>query len=446
MKRVFGLAFIFCLLCNLSIAQPGKLQKTAANPYEAKLKTITDQVLAVLNGKAPLSNLTGTKVPKAKYGWIEYPAPALAFPGAIDTSLSMKPKWEVTESKRTWRWSTTLMKYPKGTQTEKLKTELMLLSKAMAKLYPAATRNGEMREADAYEGYTTKDFYIQVYTTYLHTYDAPAYLKVSMSFDMPLKQTREQMADSLRKDLDKQMAISYSAKDKIDLIMNWANTLEAIGFDNTAVLSHGTNLFQQVASNDIKLAYAILVEWPRTEDLKTMTAGLSYSQKETIRQMSRAVLDEYYKTTAKQPEPTEKKTPTPVPVVKQKEETDPCKTEVAALAFRPGHWIYGEGRSAIVFNYNCGIHLYTIAWMNSKGRLEFESNVSKENLASRYRLAEGYQANKFILCKDCAGKGYGYGYDRASSYIGSLRIEYNTGNLVRQSCAYCGGKGCMKVN
>lgn len=84
--------------------------------------------------------------------------------------------------------------------------------------------------------------------------------------------------------------------------------------------------------------------------------------------------------------------------------------------------------------------------MNSKGRLEFESDVTKESLASRYQRAEGYQANKFIICRDCAGKGYGYGYDRASSYIGSLRIEYNTGNLVRQSCGYCGGKGCMKVN
>ncbi|MBL7724160.1 MAG: hypothetical protein JNK27_08415, partial [Chitinophagaceae bacterium] len=339
MKRVFSLAFIFCLLCNLSIAQPGKLQKTATNPYEAKLKTITDQVLAVMNGKAPLSKLTGTKLPKAKSGWIDYPVPALAFPGAIDTILSMKPKWEGTENKRTWRWSATLMKYPKGTQTEKLKTELMLLSKAMAKLYPAATRSSEMREADAYEGYTTKDFYIQVYTTYLHTYDAPAYLKVSLSFDMPLKQTREQMADSLRKDLDKQMAISYSGKDKIDLIMNWINTLEAIGFDNTALLSHGTNLFQQVASKDIKLAYAIMMEWPRTEDLKTMTAGLSSSQKEQIKMMTQEVLNAYYNNSSKEPEPTVKVAPKPV--VQQKEETDPCKKEVAALAFRPGHWIYG---------------------------------------------------------------------------------------------------------
>jgi hypothetical protein len=444
MKRAFSLAFIFCLLYNLAIAQPGKLPKTAANPYEAKLKILTGQLLAVINGKAPLSNLTGTKLPKAKYRSFDYPAPALAFPGGLDTSLSMNPKWEGAEGKRSWLWTTTLMKYPKGTQTEKLKTELMLLSNAMAKLYPAATKKNEMREADAYEGYTTKDFYIQFYTTYLHTYDAPAYLKLSLYFDMPLKQTREQMADSLRRDIDKELVQSYSAKEKIASIINWSNTLEAIGYDNAAILSHGTNLFQQIASNDIKLAYAMLMEWPRTNDLQTMTTALSSSQKEAIRQMNQQVLNDYYKTTAKEPEPIEKKTPPTV--VQQKEETDPCKIEVAALAFRPGHWIYGQGRSAIVFNYNCGIHLYTIAWMNSKGRLEFESDVTKESLASRYRLAEGYQANKFIICKDCAGKGYGYGYDRASSYIGTLRIEYNTGNLVRQSCAYCGGKGCMKVN
>ncbi len=445
MKRAFSLAFIFCLLYNLTIAQPGKQLKTAVNPYGAKLKILTDQLLAVMNGKAPLSKLTGTKRPTAKSGWIDYYAPALAFPGGLDTSLTMKVKWETGEGKHSWRWSTTLMKYPKGTQTEKLKTELMLLSNAMAKLYPAATKNSDMREADAYEGYTTKDFYIQVYTSYLHAYDAPAYLKLSLSFDMPLKQTRGQMADSLLKGLDKEMAMTYSAKEKMVLIKNWTNTLEAIGYDNAGILSHATNLFQQIASSDIKLAYAMLMEWPRTDDLKTMTAALSSSQKEAIRQMNQQVLNDYYNSTAKQPEPTEKKAPKP-PVAQQKEETDPCKIEVAALAFKPGHWIYGQGRSAIVFNYNCGIHLYTIAWMNSKGRLEFESDVTKESLASRYRRAEGYQANKFIICRDCAGKGYGYGYDRASSYIGSLRIEYNTGNLVRQSCGYCGGKGCMKVN
>lgn len=444
MKRAFSLAFIFSLLYNLSIAQPGKLQKTAVNPYEVKLKTITEQLLAVVNEKAPMSNLTGTKAPKAKYRSIEYPAPALAFPGGLDTTLSRTLKWEGAENKNSWVWSTTLMRYPKGTQTEKLKAELMLLSKAMAKLYPAATKRSEMKEADAYEGYTAKGFYIEFYTSYLHTYDAPAYLKASLYFNTPQRQTREQLADSLRKDLDKQVAITYPAKNKIDLIVNWSYTLEAIGFDKATVLSHGRQVFQQIASKDIKLAYAMLMEWPNADDLVSMTAGLSPSQKEQIRMMSQEDLNAFYNNSSKEPEPTVKKAPEPV--APQKEETDPCKIEVAALTFRPGHWIYGQGRSAIVFNYNCGIHLYTIAWMNSKGNLEFEADVSKESLASRYQLAEGYQAYKFIICRDCAGKGYGYGYDRASSYIGSLRIEYNTGKLVRQSCGYCGGKGCMKVN
>jgi len=445
MKRAFSFAFSFFLLYTLSIAQPGKLQKTAVNPYEAKLKTLSEQLLAVINNKAPLSKLTGTKPPTAKSGWIDYHAPALAFPGGLDTSLTMKVKWEGAEGKRSWRWNTRLMQYPKGTQTEKLKTELMLLSQAMAKLYPAATKKNKMDELQAWESFTTKDFDVTFYVSYQQAYDVPAYLDISIYFDMPLKQTREQMSDSLRKGIDRKLALSYSAKEKITLIINWTNTLEAVGYDNAAVLSQGTNMFQQIASNDIKLAYAMLMEWPRTDDLKTMTAGLSSSQKEAIKQMTQQVLNDYYNSTAKKPEPTEKKIPPP-PVVQQKEETDPCKIEVAALVFRPGHWIYGQGRSAIVFNYNCGIHLYTIAWMNSKGRLEFESDVTKESLASRYQRAEGYQANKFIICRDCAGKGYGYGYDRASSYIGSLRIEYNTGNLVRQSCGYCGGKGCMKVN
>ena len=444
MKRVFSLAFIFCLLHNLSIAQPGKLQKAAANPYEANLKKITEQVLAVINGKAPLSNLTGTKLPKSKYRSIDYPAPALAFPNGLDTNLSMRVKWEGAQGKGSWRWNTRLMKYPKGTQTEKLKSELMLLSNAMAALYPTATKKSKMDETEAWESFTTKDIDVTFFTSYLHTYDAPAYLEMSIYFDLPIKQTREQMADSLRKDLDKQMAITFSAKHKIDIILNWSYTLEAIGFDKAAVLSRSTQLFQQIASTDIKLAYAMLMEWPNADELQTMSAGLSSGQKEQIRRMTREVLNAYYNSSSNEPEPTVKTTPKPV--VQQNEETDPCKNEVAALTFRPGHWIYGQGRSAIVFNYNCGIHLYTIAWMNSKGRLEFESDVTKESLASRYRLAEGYQANKFILCKDCAGKGYGYGYDRASSYIGSLRIEYNTGNLVRQSCANCGGKGCMKVN
>ena len=444
MKRVFSLAFIFCLLHNLSIAQPGKLQKAAANSYEANLKKITEQVVAVINGKVPLSKLTGTERPKSKYRSIDYPAPALAFPNGLDTNLSMRVKWEGAQGKGSWRWNTRLMKYPKGTQTEKLKSELMLLANAMATLYPTATKKSKMDETEAWESFTTKDIDVTFFTSYLHTYDAPAYLEMSMYFDMPLNQTIEQMADSLRKDLDKQMAITYSAKHKIDLILNWFYTLEAIGFDKAAVLSRSTQLFQQIASTDIKLAYAMLMEWPNADELQTMSAGLSSGQKEQIRRMTREVLNAYYNSSSNEPEPTVKTTPKPV--VQQNEETDPCKNEVAALTFRPGHWIYGQGRTAIVFNYNCGIHLYTIAWMNSKGRLEFESDVTKESLASRYRLAEGYQANKFILCKDCAGKGYGYGYDRASSYIGSLRIEYNTGNLVRQSCANCGGKGCMKVN
>jgi hypothetical protein len=445
MKRAFFLTFSLCLLYHFSIAQPGNLQKKAVNPYEAKLKKLTNQLSDVVNGKAPLSDLTGTKPPTAKSGWIDYNAPALAFPGGLDTSLSMKVKWEGTEGKRSWQWKTRLMQYPKGTQREKLKAELILLSQAMAKLYPAATKKNKTDEQQAWESFTTKDFDVTFYSSYQIAYDVPAYLEISMYFDMPLKQSREQMADSLRKGIDKELSLLYSAKEKIASIINWSNTLEAIGYDNAAVLSHAANLFQQIAATDIKLAYAMLMEWPRSDDLQTMTASLSSSQKLAIRQMNQQVLNEYYNSTAKQPEPTEKKTPPP-PAVQQKEETDPCKIEVAALTFRPGHWIYGQGRSAIVFNYNCGIHLYTIAWMNSKGRLEFESDVTKESLASRYQRAEGYQANKFIICRDCAGKGYGYGYDRASSYIGSLRIEYNTGNLVRQSCAHCGGKGCQKVN
>jgi hypothetical protein len=444
MTKVLYLAIMGCFLYHLSAAQPGKPQPAAANPWTGKLRSFTNQLQAVINGKSPLGKLMGTQPPTAKYRRFTYPSPALAFPGAIDTGLSMSIKQEGTGYSRAWVWSARLMKYPKGTQTEKLKTTLAQLSRAISVIYPAAVKRNEMTETQAFEGFTTKDFYMHILTSYAHTYDAPAYLELTIYFNTPERQTREQLGDSLRKVLDKELVATYAAKEKVEKIINWINSIEAVGFDKTAQLAQATGLFRQVAANDINLAYAILMEWPRTDDLKTLTEALSSGQREALRQLSQQTLDNYYNSTAKQPAPAAPQ-PTPKPAVEQKEETDPCKREVAALTFRPGHWIYGEGRSALVFNYNCGIHLYTIAWMNSKGRLEFEKDISKEALASRYRRAEGYQANKFILCRDCAGKGYGYGYDRASSYIGSLRIEYNTGNLVRQSCAWCGGKGATKV-
>ena len=115
------------------------------------------------------------------------------------------------------------------------------------------------------------------------------------------------MSDSLRKGIDRELALSYSAKEKITLIINWTNTLEAVGYDNAAVLSQGTNMFQQIASNDIKLAYAMLMEWPRTDDLKTMTAGLSSSQKEAIKQMTQQVLNDIITVLQRSPNQQRKK-------------------------------------------------------------------------------------------------------------------------------------------
>jgi hypothetical protein len=445
MKTAFNLVLIFCLMCNLSIAQQGKGQKPAVNPYEANVKTLTSTFLAVMEGKQALTKLTGRTPPQPAYGWFEYESPALTYPGGLKTALSMWVKWEGTTGKKSWTWEATLLKYPKGTQTEKLKQELSLASQAMAKLYPKAERKVKMDNISAYESFDLAGADISFYSSYGHAHDEPAYLTMSMRFMQPLHQSKSEMADSLRNLLLRQVNATASVADKMKLMKNWSRMLRTVGFDDAGILAEGSNLLQKFAAIDIKLAFAMLMDWPQAEEMKPMLATLSSSQQLAIRQMSQETLDAYYNSSSRIPgQPEQKKI---VPEQKQiKEETDPCKIEVAALEFRPGHWIYGQGRSAMVFNYNCGVHLYTIAWMNSKGRLEFESDVSKESLRSRYRRAEGHEANKFILCRDCAGKGYGYGYDRASSYIGSLRIEYNTGDLVRQSCGWCGGKGCMKVN
>jgi hypothetical protein len=445
MKIAFSLALIFCCWFNTAIAQQGKTQKPAVHPYEAKVKNLTATFLAVMEGKQPLAKLTGTIPPNPAYGWFEYASPALTFPGALKTALTMWVKWEGATGKKSWTWEATLFKYPKGTQTEKLKQELLLASQAMAKLYPKAIKKDKMDDISAYESFELAGADITFFSSYGHAHDEPAYLTMSMRIMQPLHQSKTEMADSLRNLLLRQMNATDSVANKMKLMITWSRMLRTVGFDDAGILSEGSILLQKLAASDIKLAFAMLMDWPRAEEMHPMLAKLTSSQQQAIRQMSQESLDAYYHSTTKIPVQPEQKTP--VPEQKQKkEETDPCKIEVAALEFRPGHWIYGQGRSAMVFNYNCGKHLYTIAWMNSKGRLEFETDVTKESLRSRYRRAEGYQANKFILCRDCAGKGYGYGYDRASSYIGSLRIEYNTGDLVRQSCGWCGGKGCMKVN
>jgi hypothetical protein len=442
MKTFIQLAVVFSLMHNISFAQQGNKQKVSDNAYEAALKTVINQLMTVMAGKDDITKLTGSKPPLNTNGLVYYNEPALVFAGGLKHTLYQTGEsWKDGNRKTSYNWEAKLLEFPKSTPFQKLLNELKLLSKAAAKIYPAAIQTSSEKKGNAWVNLKMPDMSFTFFA-FESAAEQSGSLTMNLYFDLSTRQTREERIESMQQILIKEMAALNSVNEKMALMKKWYRELEDMNTDQEARLKQGSMVLKKLAATDIRSAYAMLMEWPRAEDLKQMSATLSYTQQESIRKMAREQIDQAYHKTPKEPEPVVKNTPAP----SKKEETDPCKLEVAALTFRPGHWIYGQNRSALVFNYNCGLHLYTIAWMNSKGRLEFESNVTKESLASRYRLAEGYQANKFILCRDCAGKGYGYGYDRASSYIGSLRIEYNTGELVRQSCGYCSGKGCIKVN
>ena len=125
---------------------------------------------------------------------------------------------------------------------------------------------------------------------------------------------------------------------------------------------------------------------------------------------------------------------------------DPCTKEIQALTYKRGNWIIGDNRTAIVFDYSCDKHVYTIAWMDKTGKLRFQENVMPGEMLSKYRFASGTEAWKFLVCNECDGRGFYWAHDRGSTYIGTLRIESDTKDIIQKKCIRCNGNGCTKVN
>ncbi len=305
MKNIITLSLIFCLLQHASFAQPGNKQKPVVNPYESGLKNAVKEVMAVVDGKADQVKLTGTGTPKPSFGSLDYNNPALTFPGALTTILRQNNfKWEGSKGISDWTWNTNILQFIKGTQTELLQRELKSLEKLMNKLYPAAVKKSEANAGSEKISFTMNNLTVTIFASYNYEYSTLSALELSMYFKLTARQTKQQIADSLQKKLDSELAVSYSPKDKAKIIKDWAGTLKALDYEKQEILSYGISLLQKIAATDMNTAYEMIMEWPQgIEELNIMIAPLSSSQKNIIREKAQKTVDDYNSQYTKKAEP-----------------------------------------------------------------------------------------------------------------------------------------------
>lgn len=305
MRNAIILFLVFCLLQQAGFGQTGNMQKPVGNTYESGLKNVIKEVQAVMEGKAQQVKLTGTATPKPSYGSLDYSTPALVFPGALTTALRQNRfNWEGGKGISDWTWTTTLLQFIKGTQTERLKSEMQMLEKLMTRLYPAAVKKQEASEGSERISFTINNLTVTVFAAYDYQYSTLSTLELSMNFKLTTSETKQQIADPLRIKLDTELAISYSPKDKAKIIKEWAQTLQAYAFDKQEIVSYGTALLQQIANTDMNTAFEMIMEWPQGRDeVNIMVEPLSYSQKNIIREKANKIVADYNSQYTKKEEP-----------------------------------------------------------------------------------------------------------------------------------------------
>ena len=405
MKNIITLSLIFCLLQHASFAQPGNKQKPAVNPYESSLKNALKEVMAVVDGKANQVKLTGTGTPTPSYGSLDYSNPAVIFPGALTTTLRQNNfKWEGSKGISDWTWTASILQFSKGTQTERLQRELQSLEKLMSKLYPAAVKKSETNAGTENISFTMNNLKLSISASYNYEYSTVSALELTMYFKLTAMQTKQQIADSLQKKLDSELAVSNSPKDKAKKIKAWAETLNAFDFEKQEISSYGTSLLQKIAGTDMNTAYEMIMEWPQgSEEVKKMTDPLSYSQKNIIREKAQKTVNDYNSQFTKKEDDKELQ----ARLQKEKDAKDPCKIGWNVYGYTKGDTRTYNGDYVILKEFNCTKDEYTV-WRPAQKRLISGwdmPNISFTVAGSLFRQNSYNPDKRYFTCKACDGDG-----------------------------------------
>lgn len=268
-------------------------------------------------------------------------------------------------------------------------------------------------------------------------YETDTDLYIKINYYKGLHNTEQQVLDSLDQ-LYRPLLLKKEIAGECTKRLERAFFVEGISKDKS--LAYFKKLLPQIANTDLAAAFETLMSISSTEDYKILTAELSYSQNEQLRNMGRKVVEDYAakRQQANQPD---------VVIAKKKEiektqvPTDPCKREIFELALKPGHYISGGGTVGQITSYSCTTHSYTIAWYNaSSKRITIAKDVSVASTAG-YFIAN---SAPFMLCRNCKGEGVfeeneWYQVNVASNY-------YAKSNKTRKiACGECGSRGCIVV-
>jgi hypothetical protein len=218
MKTFFQLAVVFSLMHNTSFAQQGNKQKAPANAYEAALKMVINELMTVMAGKDDITKLTGIKPPLNTNGLVYYNDPALVFPNGLKHTLYQTGvSWKDGNRKTSYNWEAKLLEFPNSTSFQKLLNELKLLSKAAAKIYPAATQTSSEKKGSAWVNFKMADLSFTFFA-FESAAEQSVSLTMNLYFDLSTRQTTEERIESMQQILIKDMAALNSVNEKMALM------------------------------------------------------------------------------------------------------------------------------------------------------------------------------------------------------------------------------------
>lgn len=448
MKNAIILFLVFCLMQQAGLGQSGNKQKPVVNIYEGSLKKVIKEVQAVMDGKAEQVKLTGTAKPNLLYGSFDYSNPALAFPGGLTNTLRQNSfNWEGGKGISDWTWKAGILQFNKGTATERLQRELQTLEKLMVKLYPAAVKKSETSAGTENISFTINNLKLSIYASYNYEYSTYSTLELIMYFKLTSSQTKQQIADSLQKKLDSELAVSSSPKDKAQIIKAWVETLRAFDFEQQEITSYGSSLLQKIANTDMNTAYEMLMEWPqRGDELKTMATSLSSSQRDFISEKARKTVADYNSQFTKKEDEKELQ----ARLQKEKDAKDPCKIGWNVYGYTKGDTRYYDADYVILKEFDCKKDVYSIWRPAQKRQLSGQEmpNASFTVAGSLFRQNSHVPNKHYFTCRACDGDGsvevtiyttrtkeLPWGY---FSGIETKSIK-TTSQTVNQTCKVCNG-------
>lgn len=322
----------------------------------------------------------------------------------------------------TWEWQGMIYQFPKGQQTA-------LLKQTEAKL------DTLIKSFDARKTNSLSNFYITVRNWSDKSWLEKDELSVLVTFNKKVTNTEQSAIDSILQLYRPLLSSPATAK---TCVSQFAEALALEGVERPKVKEIFINELKSVANTNTQAAFNMLLSGPSYIDVKEATAQLTSSQQDQLKRMANQYIDDFNK--------KYNNVPTTDVVVEKKKElekakppSDPCEREMWETGVKPGKYLSVNGKTAIVSDYSCTTHTYTLAVLDN-GKIQFHYSVTREQV-KKYPASYDYT---FMLCSRCNGAGHSMEYDWYQMSTGS-NFYARSDKQTKYTCGICKGSGYIKI-